>query len=47
MRVKVQEGAVNQAKIEVARARMMGSVGEKEKEAETRKQTSRVEVDCF
>ena len=45
MRVKVQEGAVNQAKVEVAKARMLGSVGEKEKDAETRKQTSRVETD--
>ena len=45
MRVKVQEGAVNQAKIEVAKAKMMGTVGEKEKDAETRKQTSRVETD--
>jgi hypothetical protein len=38
------KGAINQAKVDVANARMMGSVGEKNFDGETRKMFSKVEV---
>jgi flotillin len=41
---KAQEGAVNQAKVDVAKARMLGSVGEKEREGESRMKTSKIEA---
>ncbi|TPX56713.1 hypothetical protein PhCBS80983_g04316 [Powellomyces hirtus] len=44
LRLKSHEGAVNQAKIDVANARYLGNVGEKEREGQTRKESSRVEA---
>ena len=44
LRLKSQEGAINKAKVDVARVRMLGNVGEKERVCETRKQTSKIEV---
>jgi hypothetical protein len=35
---------VNRAKVDVAKARMLGNVGEKEREGETRMTTSKIEV---
>ena len=43
LRLKSQEGAINKAKVDVARVRMLGNVGEKERVCETRKQTSKIE----
>ncbi|KAG2176653.1 hypothetical protein INT44_007317 [Umbelopsis vinacea] len=45
MRMKTQEGAVNQAKIDVADARFKGDVGEKEKVGLTRQEVGRIEAD--
>ncbi|KAH8550883.1 hypothetical protein BGW37DRAFT_427021 [Umbelopsis sp. PMI_123] len=45
MRMKTQEGAVNQAKIDVADARFKGDVGEKEKVGMTRQEVGRIEAD--
>ncbi|CAO3687492.1 unnamed protein product [Umbelopsis vinacea] len=45
MRMKTQEGAVNQAKIDVADARYKGDVGEKEKVGMTRQQVGRIEAE--
>ncbi|KAJ2960041.1 hypothetical protein NQZ79_g4561 [Umbelopsis isabellina] len=45
MRMKTQEGAVNQAKIDVADARYKGDVGEKEKTGMTRQQVGRIEAE--
>ena len=45
MRMKTQEGAVNQAKIDVAEAKFRGTVGEKEREGETRVANSKIEAE--
>ncbi|KAI9008937.1 flotillin domain protein [Phycomyces nitens] len=45
LRQKTQEGAVNQAKVDVAEARFRGDVGAKEKEGLTRQNTQRIEAD--
>jgi flotillin len=37
LRLKSQEGAINQAKVDVAQAKLHGSIGEKQREAEQRK----------
>ncbi|KAI8911574.1 hypothetical protein EDD86DRAFT_264072 [Gorgonomyces haynaldii] len=46
LRLKSHEGAINQAKIDVAQAKFKGTVGEKEREGEQRKVTSRIEADA-
>ncbi|KAJ3325759.1 hypothetical protein HDV06_003529 [Boothiomyces sp. JEL0866] len=43
LRLKSQEGAINQAKVDVAQAKMLGAVGEKEREAEQRKNIIEIE----
>lgn len=43
-RQKALEGAVNQAKVDTANARMLGNIGTKEREGETRKMISKIEV---
>ncbi|RIB28717.1 hypothetical protein C2G38_2028286 [Gigaspora rosea] len=45
MRKKTHEGAVNQAKVDVAEARYKGNVGEKLREGLTRQETSKIESD--
>ncbi|GBG62526.1 hypothetical protein CBR_g30843 [Chara braunii] len=45
MRSKTHEGAVNQAKVDVAEARYRGDVGEKERSALTRQQVHRIEAE--
>ena len=45
LRMKTQEGAVNQAKIDVAEAKFRGTVGEKEREGETRVANSKIEAE--
>ncbi|KAJ3021673.1 hypothetical protein HKX48_008052 [Thoreauomyces humboldtii] len=47
LRLKSHEGAVNQAKIDVANARYLGAVGEKEREGQTRKESARVEASAI
>ncbi|KAL2912970.1 hypothetical protein HK105_207536 [Polyrhizophydium stewartii] len=47
LRLKSHEGAINQAKVDVAEAKMRGTVGEKEREAQQRKDTSRIEADAI
>jgi flotillin len=47
LRLKAQEGAVNKAKVDVAKARMLGTVGEKERQGETRKLISKIESDTI
>ncbi|KAG0172627.1 hypothetical protein DFQ28_010172 [Apophysomyces sp. BC1034] len=47
LRQKTQEGAVNQAKIDVAAARNRGDVGAKEKEGLTRQNVQRIEADTL
>ncbi|KAI8900297.1 hypothetical protein BC833DRAFT_618685 [Globomyces pollinis-pini] len=44
LRLKSQEGAINQAKVDVAQAQMIGAVGEKEREAEQRKNIIEIEA---
>lgn len=44
LRLKCQEGAINKAKVDVALARKLGTLGEKEREGDTRKMTIKVEV---
>nr|BAK01301.1 predicted protein [Hordeum vulgare subsp. vulgare] len=43
LRLKSQEGAINQAKVDVAQAKLLGAVGEKEREAEQRKNIIEIE----
>ncbi|KAI8892392.1 hypothetical protein BC833DRAFT_370483, partial [Globomyces pollinis-pini] len=43
LRLKSQEGAINQAKVDVAQAKMVGAVGEKQREAEGRKNIIEIE----
>ncbi|RIA88063.1 hypothetical protein C1645_826891 [Glomus cerebriforme] len=47
MRMKTHEGAVNQAKVDVAEAKYRGDVGAKEREGLTRRETSKVEADTI
>ncbi|KAF7722128.1 hypothetical protein EC973_003672 [Apophysomyces ossiformis] len=47
LRQKTQEGAVNQAKIDVAEARNRGDVGAKEKEGLTRQSIKRIEAETL
>ena len=42
---KAHEGALNQAKIDVAEARMRGEIGEAEKEGKTKQETSKIDAD--
>ncbi|KAJ3305574.1 hypothetical protein HDV03_001440 [Kappamyces sp. JEL0829] len=44
LRLKAQEAAINQAKVDVATAKTAGSVGEKKKEAEQRKNLIEIEA---
>ncbi|KAJ3214600.1 hypothetical protein HDU67_001465 [Dinochytrium kinnereticum] len=44
MRLKTHEGAVNQAKVDVAAARYHGDVGEAERKGKTRQENSRIEA---
>eukprot|EP00842_Homolaphlyctis_polyrhiza_P006012 jgi/Hompol1/6411/HPOL_000954-RA len=44
LRLKTHEGAVNQAKVDVAEAKFKGNVGEKEREGMTRKENARIEA---
>lgn len=44
LRMKSHEGAVNQAKVDVAEARFKGDVGEKQRQGQTRQETARIEV---
>ncbi|KAI8911575.1 hypothetical protein EDD86DRAFT_245857 [Gorgonomyces haynaldii] len=46
LRLKSHEGAINQAKIDVAQAKFKGTVGEKEREGEQRKVSSKIEADA-
>lgn len=46
LRLKSHEGAINQAKVDVAQAKFKGAVGEKEREGEQRKVTSHIESDA-
>jgi flotillin len=46
LRLKSHEGAINQAKVDVAQAKFKGAVGEKEREGEQRKATSKIESDA-
>jgi flotillin len=43
LRLKSQEGAINQAKVDVAQAKLLGAIGEKQKEAEQRKNLIEIE----
>ncbi|CAI2169811.1 3384_t:CDS:2 [Funneliformis geosporum] len=47
MRMKTHEGAVNQAKVDVAEAKYKGDVGEKEREGLTRRETSKIEAETI
>jgi flotillin len=47
MRMKTHEGAVNQAKIDVAQAKYVGNVGEKEREGLTRQNVARVDAETI
>ncbi|GBC01178.1 hypothetical protein RclHR1_00410005 [Rhizophagus clarus] len=47
MRMKTHEGAVNQAKVDVAEAKYRGDVGAKEREGLTRRETSKVEAETI
>eukprot|EP00842_Homolaphlyctis_polyrhiza_P005793 jgi/Hompol1/6214/HPOL_002213-RA len=44
LRLKSQEGAINQAKVDVAEARMKGNLGEKDREGKTRMEVSKIEA---
>ena len=44
LRLKSHQGAINQAKVDVAQAVFKGTVGEKQQEGEQRKVTSQIEV---
>ncbi|KAL5034481.1 hypothetical protein, variant 2 [Batrachochytrium dendrobatidis JEL423] len=46
LRLKSHEGAINQAKVDVAEARMKGNVGEADREGKQRKEASRIEADA-
>lgn len=46
LRLKSHEGAINQAKVDVAQAKFKGAVGEKEREGEQRKETSKIEANA-
>jgi flotillin len=41
---KAHEGALNQAKIDVAEARMLGEIGEKQKQGRTRQEVSKIDA---
>ncbi len=45
MRQKTREGAINQSKVDVAEAKLKGTVGEKDREGKTRQYVSGVESD--
>eukprot|EP01086_Lenisia_limosa_P007064 TRINITY_DN26406_c0_g1_i1.p1 TRINITY_DN26406_c0_g1~~TRINITY_DN26406_c0_g1_i1.p1 ORF type:complete len:461 (+),score=158.24 TRINITY_DN26406_c0_g1_i1:87-1469(+) len=45
-RMKALEGAVNDSRVEVAEARRRGDIGEKEKQAQARKEVARIEADA-
>jgi len=45
MRMKTHEGAVNQAKVDVAEAKYKGNVGAKDREGLTRRETSKIEAE--
>ncbi|CAH1759066.1 8903_t:CDS:2, partial [Entrophospora sp. SA101] len=45
MRMKTHEGAVNQAKVDVAEAKYKGDVGAKDREGSTRRETSKIEAE--
>ncbi|KAJ3107762.1 hypothetical protein HDU97_003432 [Phlyctochytrium planicorne] len=47
MRLKTHEGAVNQAKVDVAAARYLGDVGEAERKGKTRQENARIEADTM
>lgn len=47
MRMKTHEGAVNQAKVDVAQAKFLGDVGERERQGLTRQKISKVEADTI
>ncbi|CAG8632274.1 1708_t:CDS:2 [Paraglomus brasilianum] len=47
MRMKTHEGAVNQAKVDVAEAKYRGDVGAKEREGLTRQETSKIEAETI
>ncbi|KAJ1330610.1 hypothetical protein BSLG_009062 [Batrachochytrium salamandrivorans] len=47
LRLKSHEGAINQAKVDVAEARMKGNVGERDREGKQRKEASRIEADAI
>ncbi|KAJ3106291.1 hypothetical protein HDU96_008282 [Phlyctochytrium bullatum] len=47
MRLKTHEGAVNQAKVDVAEARYLGDVGEAERKGKTRQENSRIEANTM
>ena len=42
---KAHEGALNQARIDVAEARMRGEIGEAEKEGKTKQEISKIDAD--
>jgi flotillin len=45
LRRKAQEGALNQAKIDVAEARMKGEIGEADKKGQTKQEVSKIDAD--
>jgi flotillin len=45
MRMKTHEGAVNQAKVDVAEAKYKGNVGAKDREGSTRRETAKIEAE--
>jgi len=45
LRLKTHEGAVNQAKVDVAEAKYKGDVGERERQNQTTKDVTRIEAD--
>ncbi|RKP09470.1 hypothetical protein THASP1DRAFT_14201 [Thamnocephalis sphaerospora] len=47
MRMKTHEGAVNQAKVDVAEAKYIGNVGEKKREGLTRQNVARVDAETL
>ncbi|CAG8760521.1 2662_t:CDS:2, partial [Ambispora leptoticha] len=47
MRMKTHEGAVNQAKVDVAEAKYRGDVGAKEREGKTRKENAKIEAETI
>jgi flotillin len=44
LRLKSHEGAINQAKVDVAQAQFLGTTGEKDRQGQQRRETARIEA---